>query len=73
MVSALDRARLREQIGRLDHEAPEATQSDDMAVGRRFVGVGGDRLIRDEVTVTLDGEAEFSAEVYEFRFEALPR
>jgi hypothetical protein len=44
-----------------------------MAVGRRFVGVGGDRLIRDEVTVTLDGEAEFSAEVYEFRFEALPR
>ena len=35
--------------------------SDDVTVRTRFVGVGGDRFVGDEVKVALNGESEFAA------------
>ena len=41
--------------------------ADDMSAGARFVAVGGDGLVGDEVPIVLDGKAELAADRDEFR------
>jgi hypothetical protein len=40
--------------------------SDNTPLSSRFVGVGGDRLVGNEVPIAFDGEAEFAADSREF-------